>query len=1003
MLMPNKKDKDNSVKDARNKEVLSVSLGRDPVSLQAVPGRHSATANMNFNCQVILNDINKGGHNQSNFQALQEKCGNGSEVNIHRCGSKRCAFQNKFSPKDRVVSSCTHRTYDCVVPDGTIYINCHSSNVIYLITCCNCGLQYVGETCQKLNERFNWHNTCFNNPKKYSFCKILNSHFNSGLCKDATYEVQILEKLEGSGRTDRNAMDMGAKPLRKSRELFWMLKLRTVYPYGLNDRVGDEWKKDDTHDTVAKRFPRLERKHARNSRGKNRYGNSNMNPKSFLIKLKNTLISNIKDAANFIRFTLSSIKKTDLKIIYSLLESEISNSNNSQFSQWYLMALDLITSKLYKPIKTIIKNKKPDNICSVFFHNKGVELLRLPQILNTKSLSDKIPKCVESFPIPLVTYKLQPSISSKIFNFNKFVSTLDLNAFINNPNILPCNCANSKFKDAYHQHIITGDLSIVENKDLKSLLLKGPKYRENKTLNFDKAKECVMTGVQNCVKDWCIKNKVKEEVMNDWVFNVSELVDVKIQQLKSKNYPKVKEKLKDQNVIQALNSLHNQYVLVPIDKATGNVAIICQQYYARVLAQELGLLGPGNHTYKSINNVSSDIIIKNTLHDLNKKFAFDNVPDEQHCLPNMYWLPKKHKNPSKARFIVAAPKCTVKPLSKAITAIFKMFYKKIEAYNDKSRFFSGVNTFWVVQSNKAVTKNLRNLNRYGKAKSISTFDFSTLYTKIPHDKLLEVLYSIIDFCFDGTDKKFINVTNWGASFVLKKVNKTCFTKQKVKDAVKYLLSHCFFTVGKNVFQQIIGIPMGSDPAPFFANLFLYHYERKWLLELKKNDLVSARKFGNTFRFIDDLNVINDGGYFSQHFHEIYPQEMELSKENHGEVSASFLDLDIEIKENKFHFGLYDKRDAFPFAIVRMPFKSSNMPSFMFYSTASAEVLRIARASTDRFKFTAESCNFIDRMIKQGAYVERLQNTIAKVYRNHVEDFDHLVNSGKDLVSLLFTN
>ena len=46
----------------------------------------------------------------------------------------------------------------------------------------------------------------------------------------------------------------------------------------------------------------------------------------------------------------------------------------------------------------------------------------------------------------------------------------------------------------------------------------------------------------------------------------------------------------------------------------------------------------------------------------------------------------------------------------------------------------------------------------------------------------------------------------------------------MKDAVSYLLFNCDFTVGPNIFSQIIGIPMGSDPAPFYANLFLYFYK-----------------------------------------------------------------------------------------------------------------------------------------------------------------------------------
>ena len=56
-----------------------------------------------------------------------------------------------------------------------------------------------------------------------------------------------------------------------------------------------------------------------------------------------------------------------------------------------------------------------------------------------------------------------------------------------------------------------------------------------------------------------------------------------------------------------------------------------------------------------------------------------------------------------------------------------------------------------------------------------------------------------------------------------------------------------------IFCPIIGIPMWSDPTPFFAKLFLFFYESKWMNELKKNDLIKARKLFNMFRFIDDLN------------------------------------------------------------------------------------------------------------------------------------------------------
>ena len=73
--------------------------------------------------------------------------------------------------------------------------------------------------------------------------------------------------------------------------------------------------------------------------------------------------------------------------------------------------------------------------------------------------------------------------------------------------------------------------------------------------------------------------------------------------------------------------------------------------------------------------------------------------------------------------------------------------------------------------------------------------------------------------------------------------------------------------------------MESDPAPFFANLFLYFYESKWMNELKKNDVIKARKLWSIFRFIDDLNSINHGYEFESDYSNISPDELQLGEEN----------------------------------------------------------------------------------------------------------------------------
>ena len=92
--------------------------------------------------------------------------------------------------------------------------------------------------------------------------------------------------------------------------------------------------------------------------------------------------------------------------------------------------------------------------------------------------------------------------------------------------------------------------------------------------------------------------------------------------------------------------------------------------------------------------------------------------------------------------------------------------------------------------------------------------------------------------------------------------------------------------------------MGSHPAQFFVNLFLYYYENKWINKIKKTDIGRPRRFGNVFRFIGDMTALNDCGDFERNFHEIYSSELELKKKNLGYLEGEFLDLMITIKDKK---------------------------------------------------------------------------------------------------------
>ena len=118
----------------------------------------------------------------------------------------------------------------------------------------------------------------------------------------------------------------------------------------------------------------------------------------------------------------------------------------------------------------------------------------------------------------------------------------------------------------------------------------------------------------------------------------------------------------------------------------------------------------------------------------------------------------------------------------------------------------------------------------------------------------------------------------------------------------------------------------THTAPFLANLFLYAFEYKWLLKKSEDkDFDTLNKFKHCFRYIDDLLCLNNDELMENVMTDIYPKELALTSD-HADFQSHYLDLDIMIKNDKFHTKLFDKRDAFNFQIVNFPDLSGNIPN-----------------------------------------------------------------------------
>ena len=242
-----------------------------------------------------------------------------------------------------------------------------------------------------------------------------------------------------------------------------------------------------------------------------------------------------------------------------------------------------------------------------------------------------------------------------------------------------------------------------------------------------------------------VDKKLPPDSLDEWKKEILEKVKEKIEALKRKRLPSRRKPILQDTVIKEyLETLHNKYVIVPVDKAANNFAFICKRYYVARLLTEVGIPNGNSQTYERLDTDYHQIINDNI--ELCKKYGFQ-VGEKEQCLPIIYWMPKMHKNPVDARFIVASANCSTKPLSKVVSGVFKLIFMQIQNFHDKITFYSKYNKFWVVENSSPVINKLSSINSKKRAKEISTFDFKTLYTKIDHSNLIERLNNIIDFAF----------------------------------------------------------------------------------------------------------------------------------------------------------------------------------------------------------------------------------------------------------------
>ena len=205
------------------------------------------------------------------------------------------------------------------------------------------------------------------------------------------------------------------------------------------------------------------------------------------------------------------------------------------------------------------------------FINQGLDLLNISNIFRDHRVTSKIPQYFENLDPPLICYQYKKPMRNIIFNYNQVTSDPDVRSSIQSP----CSCADSPFLYPPAGHVVTGDLTCITDKGLRSLFKKGPKYRLPSRIDFTKCRSIVEEALQTYCKRWCKKEGVGVHALNDWKNEFLRIVDIRIEnytvhphlykQPPSRSVKALKRKME---------RLHSKYVFAPADKAANNVIII---------------------------------------------------------------------------------------------------------------------------------------------------------------------------------------------------------------------------------------------------------------------------------------------------------------------------------------------------------------------------------------------------------------------------------------------
>ncbi len=547
----------------------------------------------------------------------------------------------------------------------------------------------------------------------------------------------------------------------------------------------------------------------------------------------------------------------------------------------------------------------------------------------------------------------------------------------------PCNCLGSTYRDRQCGHIITGDKNIVEDLQLRELFGKGIKYRLPKKIDWTEIRNITELTLDKLIITLAGKTGIPIENFYDFKTRFLYILDNRIRFWMTRENGINEHTLSIRKVRELVKNVHENLVIAPADKAANNPVFICKKFYVSKICDEFGInydhiqdtliVNEGNDTYKRVQFTTEQLIARHQA-VMNKYGIAPRLDMDK--IPRIFALPKLHKNPIKFRFIAGASSSTIKPLSQNLLNILKYLKGHLRNYCNAVTRNSGINVYWSVDNGLKVVNALQNVNRTQRLANVCTYDFSTLFTKLPFHVILENLFFLVDKLVRNS---YINVTYTKCyPSTIRSANVKNYTGIEIKEMIKDILEESYAIFGGCIFRQKCGVPMGGNASPLIADLVLSTIEFRYLSDARNYG--RAVRFKNSYRYMDDILVTTNLDSHGMLF-EMYPSDLTLETTDTDPKRTSFLDLDIKVVDDLV-ISLYNKTDDFSFQVVRYGFSDSNMDREVGLRTYGGELLRIGRMCMLLPDFKTRAITLTNTMRQQGYKKDELFGQFLKFIKRN---------------------